>query len=158
MRRLGCGGSACGGCAGAEEIGEQAIGARHQLRKLAVEGEGDINVGALAGMGDEESAALRILAGIGGFSEGGVAGVPVIEEAVAAFFEPSCKIGRGDAIGGGEERVAGIEQPDGGLFIDNALADASHGQWERRGKVGGLVEDEEGSAALDEGFEERKAL
>ena len=106
IRGLRCRGSACGGSSGgAEEIGKQAIGAGHQLWKLPVEREGGIDIGAFAAMGDEESAALRVLAGVGGFSEGGVALIPVIEEAVAAFFEPSVEVGRGDAVGRGEERV-----------------------------------------------------
>ena len=121
---VGCRGSGCGLRTGAEEIGEQAIGARYQFGKLPVEREGDINIGAFAAMSDKQAAALRVLAGIGGFSERGVAGIPVIEEAVAAFFEPTGEIGCGDSIGHGEKRVGGIEQLDGGLLIDYALADA----------------------------------
>ena len=109
MRRLHIGLSACGRGASAEEIGEEAISARHQLRELPVEREGDINVGSLAGMRDQQAAALGVLAGIGGFSEGDVTGIPAVEEAVAALFEPSVEIGGGNLVGRGEERVRGIE-------------------------------------------------
>ena len=53
-------------------------------------------------MHDEQTGALRILARVGGLGERRVSGVPVIEESVAALFEPSGKIGGRDLIGPGE--------------------------------------------------------
>ena len=93
MRRLGCRRSAGGRGAGAEKVGEKTVSARHQLGELPVEREGHINKRSFAAMRDQQAAALRILAGIGGLSERGVTGIPVIDEAVASFLEPSVEIG-----------------------------------------------------------------
>src|ERR1700690_774529 len=103
-------------------------------------------------MGDNETAALRVLAGIGGFSEGGVALVPRIEEGMAALFEPAVEVGGGDGVGGGEERIGGFEELDGIGFIDDALPPA-HGQWKRGGEIAALVLDDEGATVADEGVE-----
>ena len=56
-------------------------------------------------MRDDEAATLGILAWVGGFGEGGVVGIPGIEEAMAALFEPAIEVGGGDFVGSGEERV-----------------------------------------------------
>ena len=58
---------------GAEQVGQDPVGAGDQLGKLAIKGIGNIDIGSLAGVGDEETAALRILTGVGGLGEGGVA-------------------------------------------------------------------------------------
>jgi len=74
--------------ASAEQVGKEAIGTGDKFRELAVEGEGDIDISSLARMGDEQAAALGILAWVSGFNEGDVAGVPVVREAVATLFRP----------------------------------------------------------------------
>src|ERR1700677_658465 len=73
----------------AQQIGEDAVGAGNELGKLAVQGVGHVNEGSLAGMGYDEAAALRVLAGIGGLGQGGIRGVPGVEERVAALFNPA---------------------------------------------------------------------
>ena len=54
----------------AEEVGEEAVGSGDAFGKLAVEGEGAVDVGSLAGAGEEEAAFLRVLAGVVDFQEG----------------------------------------------------------------------------------------
>src|SRR5580658_4413983 len=93
------------GVAGAEEVGEDAVGAGDKLRQLAIESIRDVNIGSLAGMGDYQSAALGVLAGVGGLGEGGEGGVPGLGEGVAALFDPAIEVGGGYGVGRGEQRV-----------------------------------------------------
>ena len=86
------------GSAGAEEVGEEAVGAGDEFRELAIEGVGDVDVGAFAGVGDEEAAALRVLAGVGGLGQRRIGCVPRIEKGVAAFFCPAVKVSGCDLV------------------------------------------------------------
>ena len=92
---------------GGEEVDEEAEGSGDGFGELAVEGEGAVGPAAFADGGGDEAAALGELgggygaAGVVGLGEGGVVGVPAVEEAVAAFFDPVVEVGGGDLVGGG---------------------------------------------------------
>ena len=105
-------------------------------------------------MGDNQAAALRILAWVGGFGESGVARIPRIEEGVAALLDPAIEVGGGDLVGEIQQRVGGIEQLDRRLLVDNALGQAAaHGE-RKRGREGvALILDDERAAVADEFFE-----
>ncbi len=77
---------------GAQQVGEDAIGSGDELGELTVERVRDVDVGSFALVGDEEAATLRVLAGVGGFSEGCVAGIPGVDESVAAFLDPVVEV------------------------------------------------------------------
>src|ERR1035437_3365715 len=111
--------------------------------------ECEINICALAGMGDQQTAALRVLSGVGGLSERGIAGVPGIEEGMAALLDPAFKVGLGDGVGRGEQGIGWVEELDGSLLVDDALRGAAHGERKRGREVAALVLDDEGSAAMD---------
>src|SRR5580698_9114299 len=100
-------------------------------------------------MGYDQAAALWVLAGVGGFGEGGEGRVPGFEEGVAALFDPAVEVGGGDGVGSGEERVAGVEELDGSGVVDDALG-AAQGERDGSGEVIALVLDDEGSAAAHE--------
>ena len=102
-------------------LASNAIGAGDQLGKLAIQRVGNIDIGSLAGMGDQQAAALRVLAGVGGLGQRGVGGVPGVEEGVAALLDPAVKVGGGDGVGRGEQGIGRIEQLDGRLLVDDAL-------------------------------------
>src|SRR5579863_1868457 len=70
----------CGLMSGTQQVGKQPIGARDELGQLQVQCVGNIYIGALALMRDQQTAALRILTGIGSLGESRVAWVPGIEE------------------------------------------------------------------------------
>lgn len=88
-----------------DEVDEDAEGSGDGLGELAVEGEGHVGPAALADLGGDEAAALRglgegaVAAGVVGFGEGGVVGVPGFEEAVAALFDPVVEVGSRDLVG-----------------------------------------------------------
>ena len=132
IRRL-----AAGVFAVAEEVGHQTVGAGDALGKLAVEGEGAVDVGPFADGGDEEAAALRILAGVVGFKERGVLRGPVGGEAVTAFFNPPIEICGRDAVWPGEERCGGGEEGNGLLFLDDVVGGVS-GERVGEGRGGGV--------------------
>ena len=92
---------------------------------MAIESIGDIDISSLAGMSDDQAAALRILAGVGGFGERGVTGVPRFEEGVAALLDPAIEVGGGDLVGEFEQRIGGVEQLDGRLLVDDAFREAA---------------------------------
>ena len=69
-----------------------------------------------------------------GLGEGEVVGVPGVEEAMAAFFDPVVEVGGGDLVGGGEKGIGRGEDLDGGGFVDYFFA-ATEG--EGVGGVGG---------------------
>jgi len=139
--------------AGAEQVGKEPIGSGDELRELAVEGEGEIDVGPFAGMGDEEATALGILAGVSGFSEGDIAGVPMVREAVAPLLDPAVEVGGGDGVGPVEQGVGGRKDLDGGLLVDDALGHAAHGERQGGGEVAALVLDDERAAGADKAVE-----
>ena len=78
---------------GIEEVEEEAVSAGDGFGELAVEGERDVGPSALSELSGDEAAALGGLAGVVGFCEGDVFGIPSAEEAVAAFFDPAVKVG-----------------------------------------------------------------
>ena len=125
---------------GRDEVDEEAVGSGDGFGELAVEGEGAVGPATLADRHGEEAAALGELGGghgaarVMGLGEGEVVGVPGVEEAVAAFFDPVVEVGGGDLVGNGEEGIGGGEELDGGGFVDYLFAAA---QGERVGGVGG---------------------
>ena len=135
--------------AGAEEVGEDALGAGNQLWELAVESVGDVDIRSLAGMGDDEAATLGVLSGGGGLGEGGAGGVPGFEEGVPPLFDPGVEVGGGDGVGRSEQRICRFEELDGSSFVYDAFR-AAEGKRNWGGEVAALVEDDQGSALLDE--------
>ena len=121
---FGCGRLQSGVFGGADEVGEEAVGAGDAFGELAVEGEAEVNPGAATGAGDEQAAELGLLAVVVGFEQRGVVGVPGGHEAVTALFDPVVEVGRGDLVGPGEERVVGREDFDGGVLFDDLFAAA----------------------------------
>ena len=61
---------------GVEEVEEEAVRAGDGLGELAVEGVGAVSPVAFAQLGGDKSSLLRLLAGVVGFGEGVVMGVP----------------------------------------------------------------------------------
>ena len=73
---FGCGRLQSGVFGGADEVGEEAVGAGDAFGELAVEGEAEVDPGAAAGAGDEQAAELRLLAGVVGFEQRRCSGGP----------------------------------------------------------------------------------
>ncbi len=142
-----------------QQVDEEAEGAGDGFGELAVEGEGAVGPAAAAELDGDEAAALGGLgfdvlgggAGVVGFGQGGVVRVPGVEEAVAALFDPVVEVGGGDLVGGGEERRVGVENLDGGGFVDDALVVVGEGVGGvGGGELGGLVLDDDVAAVAGE--------
>src|ERR1700684_1077852 len=81
----------------AEQICQQPVSARHTLRGLPMQSEGDVDVFALAEARVQETTTLRVLAGIVRLRGRRELGAPRAHEGVAALLSPSVEIGFGDS-------------------------------------------------------------
>ena len=137
--------------AGAQEVGHDAEGAGDSFGHLAEEGVGEIDVGALAVVGVDEASSLGVLAFVVHLGGGFVMGVPGIEEAVAALFDPVVEVGCGDLVGPAEEWVVGVEDFGFAVLFDDTFCSC-----ERQGVgavvvivLGALVLDDDGATVAD---------
>ncbi len=134
---------------GRYEVGQEAIGARYCVSDLAIDSVGNIDIGSFAVVRYQQTALLRILAGIVNLGERLVLRGPGFEERVAALLNPTVEIGRGDFVGEGEQGVVGIEQCDGRMLVNDFLGIAAESERVRSRELIALVLDEEGSSVAD---------
>src|SRR5450432_3459022 len=81
-----------------EQVGEEAVGARHAGRELAEEREARVDVTALADAGDEQAALLLGPAGVGHREQRRVLGRPGVREIQAPLLHPAVPVGRADRV------------------------------------------------------------
>src|ERR1019366_535813 len=93
----------------ADHIGEDAVGARHALRKLPVKRIGVVYVNPFAVLAIKQSTFLRSLAFIVRFQQGFVLRVPGLYPFRASLFHPAGKIFLRDLVGPIENGVRRIQ-------------------------------------------------
>ena len=77
-------------------------------------------------MRHQQSAALRVLAGVGGLGQRRVARVPAIEKGVAALLDPSVEIRIADRVGPAQQGIRRLQQLHRRSLIHHTLRHASH--------------------------------
>src|SRR4029450_9895471 len=104
-----------------EEVREQPEGPPHPRGQLAIERVTAVDVGATPVVGNEQSAALRILARISAGEQRAGAPVPFAKEMRTAPSYPAVEIRVDDLVGHLKEGVLGLQDADGGGLVGGTV-------------------------------------
>src|SRR4029450_829601 len=105
-----------------EEVREQPEGPPHPRGQLAIERVTAVDVGATPVVGNEQPAALRILARVSAGEERAVAPVPFAKEIPTPLSYPAVEIRVHDLVGHLKEGMLGLQDADGGRLVGDTVA------------------------------------